>query len=398
MIVEFGGENIFSFKDEFSIKLNDTYNDNNVFMIKGANASGKTNIFKIINFLYHFCLNSFTSKDFELKFGIKSESQYGIVPFIYDSEKPIKLYVIFQNVNSNEKYRYNLELLNNEIMKEEIKSINQKGLCKTVVLRNKNEIDKSLKSVHQILNSLIMNSDVSIISSMLAKKRIDNTFKSELFDSIITSFEQITIFLTLKNKEQPFQLLLLDAASQVLHTNKELFQATIEAIKKYDTQIIDIEIKEKRISDTQTQLMPFFKHKHQDKEFITDMSTISEGTRVLYNIWMHIYMSLQSGKIIFADELFNTLHTDIIVDIIKVFKNPETNPSSAKLVFSLHRNDSEIYELFDKSNIFFVEKEDNESYIFRLDELKSDKIRNGRSIEMAYINRKIGGRPNIDVN
>jgi hypothetical protein len=48
-----------------------------------------------------------------------------------------------------------------------------------------------------------------------------------------------------------------------------------------------------------------------------------------------------------------------------------------------------------KYRVVFVNKEDNESFLYRLDELPGDLLRNDRSIEGVYNTGKIGGRPKL---
>ena len=61
MLLGFGAKNFFSFKEGFSISLKNKNNISSVLAIKGANASGKTNIIKVLSFLHSFVTNSFTT-------------------------------------------------------------------------------------------------------------------------------------------------------------------------------------------------------------------------------------------------------------------------------------------------------------------------------------------------
>jgi len=58
MLLEFGGENFFSFKEGFEVSFakSKSSKDNvaNVIALKGANASGKTNVLKALSFLSNF--------------------------------------------------------------------------------------------------------------------------------------------------------------------------------------------------------------------------------------------------------------------------------------------------------------------------------------------------------
>jgi hypothetical protein len=48
-----------------------------------------------------------------------------------------------------------------------------------------------------------------------------------------------------------------------------------------------------------------------------------------------------------------------------------------------------------KYKVVLVNKEDNESFLYRLDELPGNIVRNDRSIESIYKTGKLGGTPNL---
>lgn len=49
-----------------------------------------------------------------------------------------------------------------------------------------------------------------------------------------------------------------------------------------------------------------------------------------------------------------------------------------------------------KYRIVLVNKENNESFLYRLDEISGDLLRNDRSISKVYENGKIGGKPRLN--
>ena len=72
MVLEFGARNFYSFKEGFSVNLrldgkcpDDVSHGKdytNVLAVKGANASGKTNVLKAISFISSFATFSFDQK------------------------------------------------------------------------------------------------------------------------------------------------------------------------------------------------------------------------------------------------------------------------------------------------------------------------------------------------
>jgi hypothetical protein len=76
-----------------------------------------------------------------------------------------------------------------------------------------------------------------------------------------------------------------------------------------------------------------------------------------------------------------------------LFINPEHNPKNAQLLISTH--DDAILDLLGKYRTVLVNKEDNESYAYRLDELPGELVRNYRSITSAYNKGRLGGVPKL---
>ena len=103
--------------------------------------------------------------------------------------------------------------------------------------------------------------------------------------------------------------------------------------------------------------------------------------------------SLGSGGVLIADELDLHLHPHIMPILLELFFDTETNISNAQIIFTTHN--VEILDFMGKYRTLLVNKENNESYAYRLDEIPGDIIRNDRSIIPAYNSGKIGGVPKV---
>ena len=57
-----------------------------------------------------------------------------------------------------------------------------------------------------------------------------------------------------------------------------------------------------------------------------DLSFESDGTQKLLALAAPILDSLESGNILIIDELDNSLHTELVEAIIKLFNSANTNP------------------------------------------------------------------------
>jgi maltooligosyltrehalose synthase len=79
--------------------------------------------------------------------------------------------------------------------------------------------------------------------------------------------------------------------------------------------------------------------------------------------------------------------------LLDLFDSPETNTKDAQFIFTSHI--TEVLEKLSKYRTYLVNKEENECYCYRLDEIGGDILRHGRAITPLYNEGKIGGVPNL---
>lgn len=109
-------------------------------------------------------------------------------------------------------------------------------------------------------------------------------------------------------------------------------------------------------------------------------------------MWLYFY-TLDLGGILAIDEFDCNLHPDLLPKLVELFSSEESNPNHAQFIFSTH--DTSIMDELGKYRVYLVNKKNNASYIYRLDELPSEILRNDRKITPLYRRRKIGGVPNF---
>ena len=81
--------------------------------------------------------------------------------------------------------------------------------------------------------------------------------------------------------------------------------------------------------------------------------------------------------------------------IVDLFTNKEINKHNAQFIFTAHN--TEIIDVLGKYRTILVNKEDNVSYCYRLDEIPGNMVRNGRPITPLYLHKKLGGVPSTDL-
>jgi len=378
MILEYGAKNYFSFKEwvTISFKLGQqcpvdiTQGDDftKIIGVKGANASGKTNVLKILNFLSKFCISSFNEKPEEL-IGIQS---------FFSNKKHTEFYVEFKC--NDILYKYELELTENKIYRETIYKRVKREV--KILERIKNKL-VLCNAKYKKLNIITLRDNASIISTA------HQYGNKELYD-IHTFFSHIYTnvnFFGLTDSIQDESLV-----SKFLIENKNYFDFVKKLIIKYDPDISDIEIKTREI-ETGTRYYPIFTY---DVDAVHNFLTFhiqSSGTKALYKYLSRYKDALDTGGLLVFDEFDINLHPDILPDLLSLFSNKEINKKGAQIIFTTHN--TSILDFLGKYRVYLVNKEHCESYAYRLDEIPGDILRNDRDISPIYRSGKIGGIPKL---
>ena len=137
----------------------------------------------------------------------------------------------------------------------------------------------------------------------------------------------------------------------------------------------------------------------------------SLGTQKAFALAGPIINALETGGVLVVDELDSRLHPVFTRQIVRMFNSPKDNPKSAQLIFNTHDTNLlsfKVYNpdtkddeyLYRRDQIYFTEKDNNEqSHLYSLIEFKEQdtgkKIRNDASFEKDYLNGLYGAIPFI---
>ena len=130
-----------------------------------------------------------------------------------------------------------------------------------------------------------------------------------------------------------------------------------------------------------------FKHGNIDISF--DMEEESEGTQRLYNL-LAMIVSKDEDSIYILDELDAKLHPLLTFKFIEMFLKEKAGTKN-QLIFTTHESNLMDFKLLRRDEIWFVQKEKNESSVlYSLEDLNE---RTDRKIEKAYMEGRYGGIP-----
>lgn len=135
-----------------------------------------------------------------------------------------------------------------------------------------------------------------------------------------------------------------------------------------------------------------FSHVTEDGKAVFDLMDESNGTRNLLFLAGPVLDILRKGLTLVIDELDTSLHTLLVRELVRLFHRPETNTGGAQLVFTTH--DTSLLDapaLFRRDQVWFVEKDkDQASALVALSEFSPRK---NEALERGYLMGRYGGVP-----
>lgn len=402
MILEFSITNFLSFKDKvtFSMLANasNSLDDNYVVInnkkivkvaaIYGANASGKSNLFKILTTVILMLKNSnnadinaklpiipfkfneqaiTTPSEFEIKFivdniryvyGFKADMKqiYDEYLYYYPNGRETK---IFDRININE-YSYNQK--DEKILKD---------------IENKNAHNKFF-----LATATTWNFEKTYVAYNFLTSGIATFFNIEELKNMAFNFYE---------KE-----------------NKKLKEFTLDFLKKTDFNIEDYKISKidipqellmnipdffkKDLPESPKVFQVLFKHKCSNNYLTLDEE--SQGTQMIFAFMPFIADTLSNKKVLVIDELDKSLHPFLVHYIVEIFNNPEINSNGSQLIFNTHDTNLLDLNILRRDQIWFTEKnnDNGESDLYSLSDFS---VRKSENVEKGYMLGRYGAVPFI---
>lgn len=402
MILEFSVKNFLSFKEKVTFSMiansNKELNDNYVEIggnkvlksaaIYGANASGKSNLFKILT-LVVLMLRSSNSVDinaklplipfkldkgsvnkpseFEIKF-ILDETRY-VYGFIADKDKIYDEYLyyypngretkIFDRTNINE---YSYTQKDEKILREiEAKNAQNKFFLATATNWN---FDKTKAAYNFLTNGIGTCNNLEILKNMAYK--MYETNPDYLKDFAIDFLQKADFNI------EDYQISQIDVPGEFL-----------TAIPEFIT---------KTLPDKPKAYQVLFKHKNSDNYLSIDEESL--GTQMIFAFIPFLADSLKNKKALIIDELDKSLHPFLVQYIVEIFNDAEINKNGSQLIFNTHDTNLLDLNILRRDQIWFTEKnsETGESDLYSLSDFS---VRKQENVEKGYMLGRYGAVPFI---
>lgn len=120
------------------------------------------------------------------------------------------------------------------------------------------------------------------------------------------------------------------------------------------------------------------------------ISAQSDGTVRLLNLIPAIYDAIRHEKVIFVDEIDNSIHPNLLFSLIQYFGSVE---SKGQLIYTTHSSKLiNQQELLRPDEIWLIEKEQGNSKIYSINDFK---IHNTINLENGYLDGRYGGVPQL---
>jgi uncharacterized protein len=419
MLIEFSVGNYRSFKEKVTFSMvaanlvsqDKNLDTSNVFAVDkelslvksaaiyGANASGKSNLAKALNFMKWFMVNS--SKE------TQSTEAIGVEKFRLSTEtddQPSFFEIVFLLDGQQHRYGFTAD-------REKVRSEWLYYVPKTRETRlfdrqaDKFDVAKVLKA-----------------DGIAAKTRNNALFLSVSAQFNVEKSESILDWLS-------YQVNLISGLDdESLSTtvscliDKQHHSEIIELIQKLDLGIAGIEVEQihardvlKDVSDPQQRRLlrmlsknnialntistTHSKFDSQGQQISLEEFDIddeeSDGTKKIFALSSLLIDTLKNAKILIIDEFDARLHPLMSRSIVELFNSNETNPHNAQLIFMTHDTNLLSNKIFRRDQIWFTEKDRyGATALYSLAEYK---VRNDASFESDYIKGKYGAIPYIQV-
>lgn len=413
MLVQFTVENFLSIRDKVYLSLEPSkdsehpenlitkgdYKAVNSVAIYGANASGKSSLFKAITVALIMIRNSNN---------VQVTDKLPMTPFKFDFEsrnKPTSFEFTFI-AKDGRKYIYGFSATTEKVVEEYLYCYNT---SKPTLLFDLNENEKpkfnraykvKLEAAYQ------MNTANKLFLATATTWNVECT-KSP-FEWLAESIDTFTDVMELGGVA--FEKYRIDE-------NRKYIEFTKNLLKQADINISSIEVDAKEVMGgpalpfqivVQGKIIPPNEGKHYDVEITTGHTVVDEngektefsltlqeesiGTQLLFFYGPLLKDAFEKGKTIVLDEIDKSMHPSLVKFIMNLFRDPDVNKNGAQLIVTTHETGILSLDMFRRDQIYFTEK-DSKSGVTDLYSLDEFSVRKTENIEKGYLMGRYGAIP-----
>lgn len=366
-------------------------------VIYGANASGKSNLIKALQYMRGVVLESATL--------IQPGQTYGVEPFRLDPEftdQPTEFEITF--LIDGVRYQYGFSMTSKRIVEEYLLVykafkpqhwFNRHYDSETGI--DVYEFGAGMKGPKNLWegatrpNALFLSMAVQLNSEAL--RPVYDWFSSSLviFNEQAQLGPQSSIqMLNHTDGRKDICKFLTSADISIIDINVETRKVPGQTVH-FDLVAGKTEVRAEELEEHKVR----FHHVTEKGQAVFDLLEESNGTRSLLFLAGPVLDILNKGKTLIIDELDTSLHTLLVREIVRLFHRNETNTLGAQLIFTTHDTSLlDATDLFRRDQVWFVEKDrDQASSLISLSEFSPRK---NEALERGYLIGRYGGIPFLD--
>ncbi|ELY2018355.1 ATP-binding protein [Flavobacterium psychrophilum] len=388
----------FSFIDENNITENHGQKCFNVLGLYGANASGKSNIVKALDYF----IKTISAQPSSVS-NLSSLCQ----PFLFQNkieETESFFQMIF--ILNDTKYRYgfttkkNIEkkqegsIYSNEIITNEWLYSDKVKNMSALFIREDNRISKNaLQNKNNIPSSIPYRHNLYLAHAAAFDLTGDCKTISDYFRSFAVSDFEFS--------NEKFRWISIESLSN----ETSLKQDFIKLLASFNLGYLDIVLDE-HSSNNQNEVFPQEKI-HLVKSFLTEgkLTEIklnlkhneSSGTQKMFDLaglLLRVFNN-ENQCFILLDEIDSHFHPSLLISLVNLFNNPEINKSKSQLLFTSHDTNLMSPSIMRRDQFYFTEKtNENSTRLYSLGDLKG--IRNDADFAKQYLAGYYGALPHLE--
>ncbi|MCI2049505.1 MAG: ATP-binding protein [Lachnospiraceae bacterium] len=414
MLLQFNFKNFKSFRDDTTLDLTATkiseYNNHvisignekvlPIAIIFGANACGKSNVLEAFRYMTTYVASSLNYGGDESK--KKSKSEFiSPTPFLFDAnskmaESSFEVYFISSEESGAKSYNYGFTVNSSGIKEEWLnyKSKTSRGDYKRIFYRNGSELDLSGIAPKSQENLKIALERETLIVSLGSKLKIA---KLKLIRDWFMNNEFADFGRPVEN------YFLSEQLPDGFVESKDVQNKVISYFSAFDPSIIGFEVEPIESDDdkkfSKVRIDTIHKMIDSDATETIPLKLESAGTLKMFALYPLLQEVLETGGVLFVDELNARLHPLLVRTFVITFLNQETNPNHAQLVFTSHDSWQLNSNILRRDEVWFIEKASNGiSTLYSLADFVDDdgvKIRKDENFEKNYLLGKYGAIPTL---
>lgn len=129
-------------------------------------------------------------------------------------------------------------------------------------------------------------------------------------------------------------------------------------------------------------------------DYVLDMDDESNGTQNAFMLSPLLLKTFREGNVLCIDEFDASFHPLLVIYLVSLFHNPEINTNHAQLIISSHTMELMSQNYYRRDQIYYVQKDNNtaSSELYSLDEFSP---RTTEDIRKAYLAGRFGSLPLI---